>query len=112
MKLKSLTAVLLACVLCFVLCACGISKEEAVGTWSGTYTYDGNSFAVAFVLSEEGEYGKAVYKNGSLSSSESGTWEIDGGDVVLHEDGNVGVSTVYEFNGEALVNNDHEFYKQ
>ncbi len=50
-------------------------------------------------------------KNGELSSAEEGTWEVKGGKVVLHKDGNMGVSTVYKYKGGALVNNDHEFTK-
>ena len=110
-KIKSMIAVLLLVALCVSLCACGISKSEAIGTWSGTYEYNGNQFAVAFVLSEDDTYAEAVYKNGSLSSTEVGTWEIKGGEVVLHENGNTGISTCYKYRGDALVNNDHKFYK-
>lgn len=112
MKMKSLLAILLICAFCLPLCACGISEEEAVGTWSGTYEYNGSSFSVAFVLSANGQYAKAVYKNGSMSSSETGTWEIGGGDVLLHKNGDSSTATRYEYKGGALVNNDHKFYKQ
>ena len=108
---KRLIAAVLICALCFVLDSCGIKEDEAVGTWSGTYEYNGNSFSVAFVLGADGEYAQVTYKNGSLSSTEDGTWEIDGGKVVLHEDGNTGTSTVYKYRDGALVNNDHKFYK-
>ena len=33
---RIVVALLLVCVVCFSLCACGISREEAIGTWSGT----------------------------------------------------------------------------
>lgn len=108
---KRLTAIILVFAICVCLTACGISKEDAVGTWSGTYEYNGNLFAVAFVLDADGDYAKATYKNGSLSSIEEGTWEIDGGKVVLHKDGNTGVSVIYSYKNGALVNNKHEFYK-
>jgi hypothetical protein len=102
----------LVCAFCLAFCSCGISEDEAVGTWSGTYTYNGNDYKVTFVLGDDGEYAKITYKNGILSSGEDGTWEIDGGDVLLHEDGNTKVATRYEYDGEALVNNDHKFYKK
>ena len=111
-KIKNIVSIALVCVICLSLCACGIKEENAVGTWSGTYVYNGNTFAVAFVLSADGDYAKATYKNGSFSSTEDGTWEVKGGKVVLHEDGNMGISTVYKYKGGALVNNDHEFTKQ
>ena len=111
-KSKLLIVLALVGIICFSLCACGISREEAVGTWSGTYVYEGNTFAVAIVLSEEGNYGKASYKNGSFNSSESGTWEIKGGKVVLHRDGDMGVSTEYKYKGDALVNNVQKLYKK
>ena len=110
---KKMLALSLAVVLCCLfLCACGISEEKAVGTWSGSYIYNGNSFSVSFVLEPNGEYSEVVYKNGSLSSTEDGTWEIKGGKVIMHEDGNMGSSTVYEYRGGALINNNHEFTKE
>ena len=108
-KLLALSLVVIMC--CVLLCACGISKEDAVGTWSGSYVYNGNNFTAAFVLDSNGEYSKVTYKNGSLSSAEDGTWEVKGGKVILHEDGNMGISTEYKYKGDALVNNDHYFYK-
>ena len=32
--------------------------------------------------------------------------------VLLHENGDLGGSTPYKYKNGALVNNDHEFYKQ
>jgi hypothetical protein len=112
MKIKSLIAILILCTIVVSLCACGISEDEAIGTWSGSYIYNGNQFSVAFVLSPDGTYAKATYKNGSFHKSESGTWEVDGGDVLLYENGNTGAWTTYEYKGGALVNNDHEFFKK
>jgi hypothetical protein len=110
-KYQSLIAVVLLVALSLSLCACGISREEAIGAWSGTYVYNGNTFSVAFVLSADGNYAKTSYKNGDFNKAETGTWEIDGGKVVLHENGNTGHSVVYKYQGDALVNNDHKFYK-
>lgn len=109
-KCKNLAVGVLLCAIVLSLCACGISREEAVGTWSGTYEYNGNRFSVAIVLDENRTYAKAVYKNQSLSSSETGTYEIDGGDVVLHKYGDASM-VIYEYKNGALVNNDHEFRK-
>ena len=108
---KRFISLALVCMLCISLCACGISRDEAVGTWSGTYVYNGSTFAVAFVLESNGDYAKATYKDGEFRSAESGTWEIKSGKVYLHKDGNTGTSTIYKYQGKALVNNDHKFYK-
>lgn len=107
---KRIVSLSLVLVLVLMLCSCGISREEAIGTWSGTYTYDGSLYSVAFVLSSNGSYAKAVVKNGSLSSSEMGTWEVEGGAVVLHAR-NGGGTTRYKYKGGALVNNGHKFTK-
>ncbi len=109
--MKRIFTLILALVLCLPLCACGINKEEAIGTWAGTYVYNGNEYAVTFALSGGGEYVEVMYKNGALHKTEKGTWEISGGKVVLHENGNEGISTTYKYKGKALVNNDHEFFK-
>ena len=109
---KKLISIVLVCLLCLSLCACGISEDKAVGTWTGSYVYNGNSFSVAFILNADGNYSYASYKNGSFNKAESGTWEIKGGKVILHENGNVGISTKYKYKGGALVNNDHQFYKK
>ena len=110
-KIKSLVAVVLLCVICFSLCACGISKKEAIGTWGGSYTYKGNKFVRTFVLGADDEYAEVTFKNGSMSSSEVGTYEVKGNKVILHKDGNKGISTIYKYKGGKLVNNDHEFSK-
>ena len=107
-KLLALSLVVIMC--CVFLCACGISKEDAVGIWSSSYVYDGNNFTNTFVLDSNGEYSKVIYENGTLSRAEDGTWEIDGGKVILHKNGDMG-STEYKYKGDALVNNDHYFYK-
>ena len=110
-NLKLLITGLLICVICFSLCACGITEDEAIGTWSGSYVYNGNDYSLAFVLSADGNYVEVMYKNGSYYKTEEGTWEIKSGDVVLHENGDTGTSTIYKYKDEALVNNDHKFYK-
>lgn len=111
-KIKSLISIILVCVLCVSLCACGgISREDAIGTWSGAYTHNGVSYSRAFALSPTGEYTEASYKNGSFNGTENGTWEIKGRKVILHPDGNTGISVVYKYKGGKLVNAAHEFTK-
>ncbi len=112
MKTLKRTLVLVL-ILTMVLClaSCGLEAEEVLGTWVGAYEYEGNSFSRAFVLDADGTYAEVTYKNGALSSTEVGTFEVKGKHVRLHPDGNTGITVEYDYKGEALVNNDHEYYK-
>ena len=110
-KIKSLVAVVMVCAICLSLCACGISEKSAVGTWSGEYDYNGNHFARTFVLDEDGNYTEVTTKNGELYDTETGTYEVKIGKVLLHEDGNTDTSTPYTYRFGKLVNNDHVFTK-
>ena len=110
-KIRLFIAAILICAVCLSLCACGLKKSDAVGVWSGTYTYNGNQFSCGFVLDQDGSYAKITYKNGSLSSSETGTYEVKGGKVILHKDGKSGVSTEYKYKGGNLVNSGHKCCK-
>ena len=116
--MKKLTKIISLCVmvalLVSTLAACGLSEAEAVGTWSGTYTYNGNDFSVAIVLESDGSYAKVTMKNGMLSSSETGDYEIKGNKVTLYDSDSIvyhGKSITYKYKNGALVNNDHYFYK-
>lgn len=97
-----------------VLAGCGLSEEDAVGTWSGTYTYNGNEFSVAFTLYNDGTYDKVIFKNGSLSSTETGDYEVKGNQVILYDSSSLtyhGTSTRYNYKNGMLENNDHYFMK-
>ena len=109
---RGIVLVLVMIMCCGLLCACGISEEDAIGVWSSTYVYDGNEFSSVFILEANGEYSKETNKNGSLSSTEEGIWEIDDGKVVLYEDGNRGIRTEYQYKNGKLVNNGHKFTKE
>lgn len=110
-KVKALVAVVMICAICLSLCACGVVEKTFVGTWSGSYEYNGNTFAKAFVLDEDGNYTEVTMKNGSLYDTESGTYEVKGIKLLLHEDGNTGTSTPYSIRLGKLVNNGHVFTK-
>ncbi len=114
--MKKMIYVLLVVCSLMVLCACGsnISREEAIGTWSGAYEYDGNNFAIAFELKSDGNYSEVVYKNGSFSEINTGTWEVKDGDVYTYETGGKYEwdYVKYDFKGDALVNGGHKFYKK
>lgn len=109
-KCKALVAIILVFALCACLGACGIKQEEAIGTWLGTYEYNGDTFSIGFKLESDGSYRKITYKNGELYKAEDGSWEIEGGKVALRSSSSAG-TTYYEYKNEKLVNNDHEFTK-
>ncbi|MBQ1954769.1 MAG: hypothetical protein II350_03420 [Clostridia bacterium] len=50
-------------------------------------------------------------KNGSLHDTETGTYEVKGTKLLLHENGDTDVSTPYKIRLGKLVNNGHEFTK-
>ena len=109
---KILVSLILALAICISLCSCRLKQEDAVGTWSGSYEYNGNQFFCTFALLEDGTYSKIVYKNDSFSSSEIGTYEVKSNKVILHENGNLGGSTEYKYQSGKLVNNKHKFAKE
>ena len=107
---KALSLVLLL-VLCLTLTSCKVSKEDLVGTWTGLWTYEGNSYVRTFVLEDDDTYSAILYKNGDLYEIESGVYEIDGKTVSLYETGEQG-HTNYDYKGGKLVNNGHKFIKE
>ncbi len=103
-----LAVALLAC----TLASCGISEKDVIGTWQGSYVYEGNSFDRTIVIDADGTYGEVCYKNGSYKSSESGEWEISGKEVQLFENGDRSGHTPYNYSDGKLENNGHYFTKQ
>lgn len=110
--MKKLVSLLMVCIMVLSMTGCSVAKEEVVGTWTGSWVYNGNSYTEAIVLSEDNTYATAMYKNGEYYKAEVGTYEIDGRSVDLHPDGNEGTTTPYDYKGGKLVNNDHEFTKE
>lgn len=109
---RALVAALLVVSISFIMVGC-VSKSKLVGTWVGEYTYEGNKFNVAIVLNSDGTFGKATVKNGMVSSSSAGTWEIKGGKLVLHNDEDK-TMTEYKISldGKKITNNGHDFKKK
>ena len=110
-KCKIFAAITLLCAICVSFCACGLSEEDVIGTWSCSYEFNGDDFYVEFILSENGEYSKIYIKNNSLSDSENGTWSIEGRKVCLFENEN-NSNPEYKYKDGKLINGGHEFTKQ
>ncbi|MBQ7309535.1 MAG: hypothetical protein IJW87_05090 [Clostridia bacterium] len=110
---KSVKLVSLCLVVTFMfvlLTACVPTMDEVAGEYSGMYGYDGNTYSVGIVLGADGFYASATYKNGSLNSSKSGKYEIEGNKVKLY-DSSTGAWTVYQYSDGTLTNNGHKFTK-
>ena len=110
----TLVTLLSLMLVCLSGCFLFLSEDDVVGTWTGTYVYNGNDFAVAFALSPDGTYEYISLKNGEFNKMENGDWEVKGNKVILYDDSSVtyhGMSSTFTFKRGALVNNDHYFYK-
>ena len=103
-------------VVCICVCAGlwlgGNKPLEPVGTWSSSYTYNGSEFFSSIVLSDDGTYIKETYKDGSVSSNETGTYEVYEGRVLLYKNGNKTTAMEFTYQDGSLYNNDHKFVKQ
>ena len=116
-RIVKVTALLMVSLfMLLTLTACfGVSKDEVVGTYSGSYVHNGNEYSVGIVLGEDGTYAEVVIKNGELSSSETGDFEIKGNKVLLYDSESStyhGICTKYKFKKDTLINNGHEFTKE
>lgn len=108
--MKKTLSVILLVVLCLSLASCAVTKKDLVGTWTGSWTYEGNAIERTIVLEDDGTYRSTIYQNGSFAKAESGVYEIDGNSISLHETGEMGYS-VFDYKGGKLVNGDHKFVK-
>ncbi len=109
-KLTILTLVLTLCVSLFAGCSAP-EKEDVVGVWTSTWTYNGNNFVCALILSDDFTYIENVSKNGAPATFEFGTYEIDGNEVICQPRGEI-YWTVYKWKNKHLVNGDHIYYKE
>ena len=113
-KLKFALALVLLAALCLSLVGCGLSEEDAVGTWGGTYTYNGSTITVVFQLFEDGTYLKMVERDGNMQDLDMGTYTVEKGllgtKVVLESDID-SATTTYEYKNGGLYNNNHKFTK-
>ena len=113
--IRTIALVLALTMLTVTLAACGVTMDEAEGTYVGSYVYDGNDFTVAIVLTDDGTYAKVTMKNGEMSGAESGDYEIKGTKVRLYDDSAItyhGKCTEYKYKKGTLTNNGHTFSKE
>lgn len=109
LALSLVVAMLLA-----LVTGCSPSVEEVVGTYVGTYEYEGESISVAVVIADDGRYAKAVVKRGEVTSSEVGDYEIKGNKIKLYDSSSAvyhGKYTVYKYKNGTIENNGHKLVK-
>ncbi len=93
----------------FIAVSC-LEKNDVVGVWTGSYTYNGNSYTVSISLKENGDYAKLMYKNGYYYSFETGDYEVSGNSIRLYDSSALtyhGVSTKYSYFFGRIQNNGH-----
>ena len=109
-RIRILAILMAALMLSMSLSACSkATKDDVVGTWAGAWKYEGKTIGVGFVLKSNGQYTKSVLTNGKVTSTTTGTWELDGNKVILHNKDKS--MTEYKYKGGKLYNADHEFTK-
>lgn len=81
------------------------SSDSIVGLWNGSGNHDGYSYTYTVLFATSGNYFKETCKNGEPVSTEKGTYEIDGDEVFLYENGSKGSWTRYKYDGNSLNNN-------
>ncbi len=97
-----------------LLCGCGSSSKSSgslVGTWNGSWEYQGNIINCSIQFNEDGTYKKESFKNNDPSGTETGTYVLDKSTVILHEGGNEGLIQEYKYKNDTLTNNGHTLTK-
>ncbi len=82
--------------------ACAISKEDVVGTWKGSWNYNGYRYSKTLVLKSDGSYSFDLNRDGRLYDDETGLYEVDGNKVTLYPHYGNG-KTVYTYDDDKLV---------
>lgn len=114
---KTLKALCLGLVVVFVLStftACGISKEEAVGMWECSYTYEGSSYYALFELESDGTFAKVTLKDGNYNTYTSGDWELEGRTLKLYDSEALtyhGQWMEFKYKNGGFENGDHLYTK-
>lgn len=109
---KSFVTVAVLLAICLSLVACSLSRKDVVGTWTASWTYNGNSIQKTIVIREDGTYTSTIYRNSKHYETETGTYSIDGKELNLHPNGDKGQSTPYDYKNGKLDNNGHKFTKK
>lgn len=112
--LKAISLCTVLVMLLSLLAGCSVSKDDLVGTWTGSWEYNGKKITSAIVFKADGTYGMSTLSGWDVSSSEAGEYEIKGNKVILYDSS----SAVYHGNymeltyrNGKLENNGHYYSK-
>lgn len=88
-----------------LLAGCGsMSKEELVGTWTASWTYEDRQFDCSLELKEDGSFVRTVYESGYLSTVERGAYELKDGVLVCRLNDSSGGVIQFSISGSRLKN--------
>ena len=113
-SVKIVASVLVLSLFALFIASCGISDKDIIGTWTGEYEYNGNTFNVAIVFESSGKYARVTYKNGAISSTESGEYEIHGSEVIMYDSSALvyhGVSSSLKYKSGKLASSTYTLTK-
>ena len=107
--LKFTIAILL---IILVLTGCGsITSGDLIGVWSGSWEYEGKQINSSIQFERNGDYEKVTYTDGSLSSTDDGSYTIEGNKGILKSNQN-GSTSPYTYSGGKLKQNNHTYSKE
>ena len=99
-------------IITILLCGCGsVSSGDLIGVWSGSWEYEGKQINSSIQFERNGDYEQVTYTDGSLSSTEDGTYTIEGNKVIL-KDNQFGSTSPYTYSGGKLKQNNHSYSKE
>ena len=90
----------------FLISGCG--KPNVVGTWISSWSYEGNQYDVTLSIDSDGEFSESMVKNGVFYKGDSGSWKLEGKEVVCNSDYEIG-EIHYKYSGGKLINGDHKY---
>ena len=113
--MKKVVALILLLAIACSLVACSLKRDDLVGTYQRTWSYQGSTYKKTIVLMSNGKYTATTYKNGYFYKSEAGDWEIEGREVALYDSSASvyhGVATIYTYSNGKLKSGDSVYTKQ
>jgi hypothetical protein len=87
-------------------------KSFPFGPWGGVYVYNGWFFKTYFQLNEDYTCTRTIYRDGVVVADEQGIFEYENKKIKLYMNGDRNTWTEYAVDGEMMVNNNHEFFRQ
>lgn len=111
-RICMLSIVITILIITALLNGCGsVSSGDLIGIWSGSWEYEGKQINSSIQFERDGSYVQITYTDGNLSSTEDGTYTIEGKKVLLI-DNQYGSTSPYNYSNGKLKQNNHTFAKE